>query len=139
MVHVNDASRSVGVMGRLMSEEAREEFAVEVKQDYERIRVERAARGQRTRLLTLGEARRRRAKPDWAEAAPPPSFLGVEAFTDFPLDELVDRIDWTPFFTTWEMRGRYPDILSSPIYGSRPARCWTTPRRCWGASWTSAY
>ena len=117
VVHVKDASRSVGVMSRLMSEEAREEFAIEVKQDYARIRVERAARGQRTRLLTLREARRRRARLDWSAAAPRPTFLGVQAYSDYPLDDLVDRIDWTPFFTTWEMRGRYPDILNSPVYG----------------------
>ncbi len=117
VVHVKDASRSVGVMGRLMSEEAREDFTLEVKRDYERIRVERAARGQRTRLLTLREARQRRPELDWSAAAPSPSFLGVKAFPEYPLDKLVDRIDWTPFFTTWEMRGRYPDILSSPVYG----------------------
>ena len=117
VMHVKDASRSVGVMGRLMNRESREEFAVEVKRDYERIRVDRAARGQRTRLLTLREARRRRAEIDWASAAPQPTFLGVKAFPDYPLDDLLDQIDWTPFFTTWEMRGRYPDILNSPTYG----------------------
>ncbi len=117
VVHVKDASRSVGVMGRLMNREGREEFAVEVKRDYERIRVERAARGQRTRLLSLREARQRRPEIDWAAAAPAPSFLGARTFPDYPLDEVVDRIDWTPFFTAWEMRGRYPDILSSPVYG----------------------
>ena len=117
VVHVKDASRSVGVMGRLMNPEARDEFAVEVKADYERIRIERAARGQRTRLLTLREARQRHPEFDWTDAAPPPSFLGTRAFQHYPLDEVVERIDWTPFFTTWEMRGRYPDILSSPVYG----------------------
>ena len=85
VVHVKDASRSVGVMSRLMSEESREEFALGVKEDYERIRIERAARGQRIRLLTLREARRRRAELDWAEAAPRPTFLGVRAFSDYPL------------------------------------------------------
>ena len=79
--------------------------------------IERAARGQQVRLLPLGEARRRRPVLDWAEAAPRPTFLGVRAFSDYPLDDLLDHIDWTPFFTTWEMRGRYPDILDSPTYG----------------------
>ena len=117
VVHVRDASRSVGVMGRLMSEDARDDFAVEVKRDYERIRREREGRQRRTRLLSLSDARKRRPKLDYAHAAPAPTFLGARTFADYPLDDLLARIDWTPFFTTWEMRGRYPDILDSPTYG----------------------
>ncbi len=118
VVHVRDASRSVGVMGELMREETRDAFTGTVKADYHRLREARAGREDRTRLLTIEQARERREMFDWAATvAEAPSLIGTKAFEDYPLDDLIDRIDWSPFFTTWELRGRYPDILNSPKYG----------------------
>ncbi len=114
VVHVLDASRAVGVASALLSEGQREPFVTGVREEYAAIRTEREGRSA-DRLVPWDEARRRRAVLDWAAHPPPvPSFLGVRSFDAFPLEELVPRIDWTPFFHSWEMRGRYPDLLSAP-------------------------
>jgi len=117
-VHVLDASRAVGVTGSLLSPGRREEFAAGVAAEYEDIRRQRADRRPAEARQSLADARKNRLVLDWAAAPPPePCFSGVRAFDDYPLAELVDRIDWTPFFQTWELAGHYPDILDDAAVG----------------------
>ena len=118
VVHVLDASRAVGVAGALVDAGRREGYATEVREQYDEVRRDRAERQSKERYLPIAEARANPFPIDWGPVDPPrPSFLGVRAFDHYPLVELVDRIDWTPFFATWELRGAYPAILDDPKFG----------------------
>jgi len=117
VVHVVDASRAVGVAGQLINPGLKPGFARQNREDQERIRRQHAS--QAAPLLPLEEARRRRLKIEWkGEDMARPEFTGVRALPDVPLEELVPCIDWSPFFHTWELRGRYPAILDHPKYGA---------------------
>ena len=116
-VHVADASRAVGVVGSLLSPEQRADYAVRVRDEYRALREERSSRRAGERRVTIEEARANRLVPDWARPVPVPAFTGVRYLRDYPLAELLPRIDWTPFFQSWEMRGHYPDILNDPVQG----------------------
>ena len=118
VVYVTDASRAVGVCQNLLSAERRGAFLSAVAADYEQAR-ERAARGRGNRpLRPFAEAKQRGMAWDWERyAAPRPTFLGVRAYRDFPVRALVPYIDWTPFFRTWELAGRFPAILSDEVVG----------------------
>ena len=116
-VHVLDASRAVGVASSLLSQGLRDDFVANIRAEYRTVREERADRRPAERRFTLEEARRNRLTADWAAAPPVPCFTGVRALDDYPLEELVERIDWTPFFQTWELAGHYPAILDDPIVG----------------------
>ena len=118
VVHVADASRAVGVAGSLVDAGAREGFAASVRAEYETVRREREGRRAREGRLTLAGARANRLRLDWPPAPPRPSFTGVRAFERYPLGELVERIDWTPLFATWELRGAFPAILDDPRVGA---------------------
>ena len=119
VVHVLDASRAVGVAGALVQPDRREAFAAGIRDEYETVRRERAGQRAKERRLTVAEARANRVPIDWSEVTPPrPTFLGPRTFDDYPLAELVDFIDWTPFFATWELRGAYPAILDDPRLGA---------------------
>ena len=119
VIHVADASRAVGVAAALMDHQRRDAFAAGIREEYETVRRDRGARQEKIARHPIAEARRHRLAIDWAAATPPrPSFLGVRTIDDQPLDELVERIDWTPFFATWELNGLYPAILSDPVVGS---------------------
>ena len=120
VVHVQDASRAVGVVGRLKSAEHRAALAEENRREQERLRHEYQARRSEKPLLPLEEARRRRTRIDWAGYAPPrPSFTGARVLDPVPLEEIVPYVDWTPFFATWELRGTYPRIFDNPEWGAR--------------------
>ena len=122
VVHVVDASRAVGVAGALMDSSTRDTFAAARRAEYAEVRREHEGRQSTQRWATLDEARAARLRIDWSlngSSAPPrPSFLGVRTFDEFPLEKLVERIDWSPFFATWELSGRYPEILSDPVVGA---------------------
>jgi len=118
VVHVADASRAVGVAGALVDDGAREAFSAKIRNEYDTLRRERAGRDTRETRLPIAAARANRLRVDWSVTPPRPSFLGIRAFDDYPLDELVPRIDWTPFFATWELRGAYPAILDDPRVGA---------------------
>ncbi len=117
-VYVPDASRAVGVTSNLLSETECENFVARVRQDYARV-AEGHARGQKTkRRATLAVARRNKVPIDWAGYVPPkPSFTGTRLFADTDLGHLREFIDWTPFFSTWELKGQYPRILDDDKYG----------------------
>ena len=118
VVYVPDASRAVGVVGNLLSSAARDTYIAEVKQEYAGMR-EKHGRTRRTGpRQTLAGARANKAKLDWQNYTPPkPSFLGVRAFNGYDLAELAERIDWTPFFQTWELIGTYPAIFDDKVVG----------------------
>src|SRR3954462_13234462 len=117
-VHVNDASRAVGVASSLLSAERREAYAAEVRADYAKISAAHFRAQADKKRLKLADARANAVAIDFA-ATPPkkPAFLGVKSFRDYDLAELVDYIDWTPFFQTWELTGRFPAILDDPKVG----------------------
>ncbi len=118
VVHVLDASRAVPVVSALISAEQKPQFVSQLRSEYERIRTQHA--GQQAKLISIEEARQRAPKFDWAEYQPPqPEFTGVRVLNDFPIAELVPFIDWSPFFHTWELRGRYPSILNHEKYGEQ--------------------
>ena len=126
VVHVQDASRAVGVASALLSDDQRDGFVAGVKAEYDAIRTHRASSGKSTRLVPIAEARANRLSVDWGATPPPvPQRPGVTVFDDWALNDLVPRIDWTPFFQTWELAGHYPDILDDPVVGASARSLWT--------------
>ncbi|HEY2245912.1 MAG TPA: methionine synthase [Bradyrhizobium sp.] len=118
VVHVNDASRAVGVASALMSSEKRESYAAEVRAEYAKISAAHFRAQADKKRLRLAAARANAVPVDFAKAPPTrPAFLGVRSFDDYDLAELVDYIDWTPFFQTWELAGRFPAILKDDKVG----------------------
>ena len=116
-IHVIDASRAVGVVSKLMSENEKDVFVAEVKDDFQKIREIRAKKITKP-PLSIETARERKHQIDWDNHQPlMPNINGIKVFEDYPLDELVDYIDWSPFFHAWELKGTYPKILSNRKYG----------------------
>jgi 5-methyltetrahydrofolate--homocysteine methyltransferase len=123
VVHVLDASRVVNVVSALLSPEQKPAFMTENAAKQERQREEFAARRNKRPLLSLGTARERRQKFDWATVdIPRPEFFGTRVFADVPLGEIVPFIDWGPFFSAWELHGRYPDILKDEVVGAEATK-----------------
>ncbi|WP_081672091.1 methionine synthase [Lysobacter sp. HA18] len=119
-VWVKDASRAVGVAQSLISVDLRAPFVAANQADYAEIRERHRNRGDGKRLVSLDKARAQRFDGGWDVHAPmAPRVTGVHVFDDYPLAELVDYIDWTPFFNTWELAGRYPEILNDAVVGSQ--------------------
>src|SRR3954470_3269938 len=116
VIHVLDASRAVGVASSLVSDTQREPLIAKTGADYHDIRETRAGRGHRE-LATLAAARANAFRWDPSGKAPPPQRPGVHGFNDWPLRELRDGIDWTPFFRAWELAGNYPAILDDAVVG----------------------
>ena len=140
IVYVPDASRAVGVAGKLISKEQKVDFHKEMKDEYEAMRVNRAANQRIKKTATIEQARANKVAIDWDTYQPPhpaifngpinhelvKSIYSYEAldnggvvlqFDDYPLDDLVDTFDWTPFFRSWELAGRYPAILTDEVVG----------------------
>ena len=117
-IYVTDASRAVGVMSRLMSETERAPYVDGVRKEYVKIREDYLKGEARKARLPLKAARDNAYKIDWEGYTPPkPAFLGTRAFTSYDLAELVPYIDWSPFFATWELAGKYPRILQDNVVG----------------------
>ena len=117
-VYVQDASRAVGVASHLISQQLRENYSAGVKADYAKMRENHARQQQSKKRQPLAAARANRTKIDWAEHVPKkPQISGLKVFDDYDLAELTRTIDWTPFFKTWELAGRYPAILNDPKVG----------------------
>ena len=118
VVHVNDASRAVGVASSLLSPEKREAYAAEVRADYAKISAAHFRAQQDKKRLKLATARANAMTIDFSKLPPvKPTFFGIRSFSDYSLKELADYIDWTPFFQTWELTGRFPAILDDPKVG----------------------
>jgi len=136
-VHVLDASRAVGVCTALTSESPGQlkAFTQQVAAEYEHIRVERAGGG-KEKLVPIAEARANSFKIDWSTYVPPkPRMLsnvqgaGPRVFAEYPLHELVERIDWTPFFRAWELAGNYPAILEDKVVGESAKKLYADARK----------
>ena len=149
IVHVVDASRAVGVVSSLLNEQLKDEFAAKTRADYERLRQEHSARIREKKLLPLEQARGHHTSIDWKSYTPPkPDFTGLRVYSSNPgsapasparrgggageggspsltssfpvsIQTLSEYIDWSPFFHTWELRGRYPAIFDDPVVGSQ--------------------
>ena len=123
VVHVKDASRAVGVATSLQSRDLRRGFMSQLRDEYATIRERHRQRQVGIDWLSLEEARRNRFDPGWSDYQPPcPQQLGVRVFEDWPLEDLVDYIDWTPYFSAWELAGRFPRILDDEIVGEEARR-----------------
>ncbi|MBE2279630.1 MAG: methionine synthase [Ignavibacteriaceae bacterium] len=118
VIHVLDASRSVPVVSKLINPELKDAFINEIAVEYNGIRETHYKKREAKELLTLAEARRNAVKIDWKEYTPPvPNFTGLKVLENYPLETLRKYIDWTPFFITWELNGKYPAIFDDPIKG----------------------
>jgi 5-methyltetrahydrofolate--homocysteine methyltransferase len=119
-VWVKDASRAVGVAQSLISKELVDEFLAKVRAEYADIRERHKDRGPTKRLVSLEHARGQAFAGDWKTYVPPaPNTPGVTVFDDYPLAEIAERIDWTPFFNTWELSGHYPQIFDDALVGAQ--------------------
>jgi 5-methyltetrahydrofolate--homocysteine methyltransferase len=150
VVWVKDASRSVPVVASLLSDEQRPKLLAEVKADYDGLRERHAARSEAKVILPLADARADRTPIDWTGYRPPrPHLIAqqlrdvhsddyhapaepvryVRTFADYSLAELREYIDWQPFFNAWEMKGKFPDILNSPVSGEAARKLWDDAQR----------
>jgi 5-methyltetrahydrofolate--homocysteine methyltransferase len=116
-IHVLDASRSVTVCSSLMNQDSRDEYISNIKEEYTKAREAHLNKKSDKRYLPIENARASRFQIDASQIAPPPTFLGTKVFADFPLEDLVPYIDWSPFFHTWELRGSYPKIFDDQYVG----------------------
>jgi 5-methyltetrahydrofolate--homocysteine methyltransferase len=118
-IYVPDASRSVNVAGKLISRETRDGYARELRAEYDEIRIRRERRSSTQELVPLAAARANALTLDWSTYTPPrPRKLGITVLNDYPLENLIPYIDWTPFFMTWELAGKFPAILEDEIVGA---------------------
>ncbi|WP_024890488.1 methionine synthase [Luteimonas huabeiensis] len=128
-VWVKDASRAVGVAQSLISRDLRAAFVAANDADYAEIRQRHRNRGDAKRLVSLEKARAQRFDGGWDTYAPPaPKRPGLHVFDDYPLEELVACIDWTPFFQAWELAGKYPAILTDEIVGAQASELYRDAR-----------
>jgi 5-methyltetrahydrofolate--homocysteine methyltransferase len=119
VVHVNDASKSIPVVSSLISQDLKANFVEDVKKDYERVREQNKNAQAQNKFISLAEARANKFKIDWSTTnIVKPNQLGVTVIDDIDLKTLVDYIDWTPFFISWEMKGSYPKILEDKERGA---------------------
>ena len=119
-VHVLDASKSVAVVSNLTTdnEDVKSNFILDVKNDLERVRVSRIKRDDSKKYLSIADARQKKVDVDWAAyTAHQPTFIGAKALPSYSLAELAEYIDWTPFFSSWQLAGKYPAILTDEVVG----------------------
>lgn len=119
-VHVLDASKSVGVTSSLLTKDQKqlEQYVNKIRTDYDTIRERRASGRASKSYLSISEARKNKLSIDWDNYSPPkPRFLGTKTLKDFPIRELIPYIDWTPFFSSWQLAGKFPAILEDEIVG----------------------
>jgi 5-methyltetrahydrofolate--homocysteine methyltransferase len=119
-VYVTDASRAVGVAGSLLSDDLKDDYVAKVRTEYEQVRQRHGGRKAQAPMHDLAAARANGLHGDWLHYSPPkPSFVGLRVFDGYPLAELVNYIDWSPFFHTWELAGSYPKILDDGVVGEQ--------------------
>ena len=117
-IYVSDASRAVGVASKLISKENRNDFIAEIQLDYDAVRLRTANRTPRGTLFAYSDAVKQKPQLNWRDYQPEiPNQLGVTVLDDYPLEALVPYIDWTPFFITWDLVGKYPKILNDEVVG----------------------
>jgi 5-methyltetrahydrofolate--homocysteine methyltransferase len=129
VIHVKDASKSVAVVSSLLSKEQRETYTQGIRKDYAELRDKYTGAGKDVHYLSLDEARRNALKLDWApEHIAKPLKPGTHHLQDFPLAEITEYINWVFFFVTWELRGKFPDILDDPRYGGEARKLYEDAR-----------
>ncbi|WP_240229219.1 methionine synthase [Devosia lacusdianchii] len=129
-VYVNDASRAVGVVGNLLSADTKVSFIEDIRAEYAKAAAAHLRAEDEKQRIPLAKARANAFKADWEGYTPPkPSFLGTKVFEDFDLAELAEFIDWTPFFQTWELKGRYPAILEDERQGEAARQLFADAKR----------
>ena len=119
-VHVLDASRSVGVSTILSSsdENNKSNYILDIRAEYDKVRTQRLNNTRKKEYLTLAQARKKKLELNWNDYKPPvPKRLGVHSLTTYDLNELIDYIDWTPFFSSWQLKGKYPQIFKDKTVG----------------------
>lgn len=120
VVHVNDASRAVTVVGDLLQDGTSDKYKKSIKLDYESFRDKFLNRSKHKEYLTLEQARENKLQIDWNPSdIKEPNQLGIEVWEDFDLDKLEEFIDWTPFFRSWDLHGKFPDILTDDVVGQQ--------------------
>ncbi|MEN8703819.1 MAG: methionine synthase [Polaribacter sp.] len=120
VVHVNDASRAVTVVGDLLNKKTNNEYVAKLKKDYDEFRTKFLKRGKEKSYISIDEARKRKYKIDWdTSEIIKPKELGIQTLEQLSLKELVPFIDWSPFFRSWDLHGKFPDILSDKIVGEQ--------------------
>jgi 5-methyltetrahydrofolate--homocysteine methyltransferase len=130
VVYVKDASRSVGVCQQLVTQSTRDAYKSRLKAEHATRRAQHGSRRVKGPQLTLGQARANRIREDWTAYVPPvPRMLGLRTFEDYSLEELSRYIDWSPFFSAWELRGRFPDILTDPQFGEQASTLYAEARK----------
>lgn len=123
VIHVLDASRSVPVASEFINQETRGDFKIRIKQEYVKLRQEHESRQQEKNYIPLAVARKNKVVIDWDKFQPTaPAFLGKKVFLNYPLNEIRKYIDWTPFFQTWMLFGRYPDIFKDAKVGEEASK-----------------
>lgn len=128
VVYVPDASRSVGVCSDLLSDERAAKYIADLEADYERVRTLHANKKQAP-LVTLAEARANKVQLDWTQPPAAPRFTGRRVFRNYDLAELAQCIDWGPFFQTWDLHGKFPQILRDDVVGSEAQRVFSDGKR----------
>ena len=129
VVYVPDASRAVGVCADLLSDERAAKFIADLETDYDRVRALHASK-KATPLVTLAAARANKSVVDWAGYTPPaPKFIGRRVFKNYDLAELAACIDWAPFFQTWDLAGKFPEILRDDVVGAEAVRVFSDGKR----------
>lgn len=129
-VHVKDASRAVGVATSLISRDLNTGFVSKMRDEYATVRERHKDRQRKTEWVSINQARENHFKTDWSKYTPAtPEQLGVFTFDDFPLTDLVDLIDWTPFFITWELAGKFPRILEDELVGQQASELYEDAKR----------
>jgi 5-methyltetrahydrofolate--homocysteine methyltransferase len=129
VVYVPDASRSVGVCSDLISDQRAAKFIDDLRADYEQVRALHASK-KATPLVPLAVARANKTRIDWAAYTPPvPKFIGRREFRNYDLADLAACIDWAPFFQTWDLAGRFPDILRDEVVGHEAQRVFSDGKR----------
>lgn len=120
VVHVNDASRAVTVVGDLMNSKTRKNYIQGIKDDYDIFRTNFLKRGKKKSFLSLEKARENKFQIDWETSQiHKPKRLGIQIIESFELEKLITFIDWTPFFRSWDLHGKYPDILNDEVVGEQ--------------------
>jgi len=126
VVHVHDASRAVTVVGDLLNKRKNQQYVSDIKIDYVKVREGFLNRSKRKEYVSLSEARNNKFGIDWdSTKIATPNFIGTQVIEDFDLSKLVDYIDWSPFFRTWELHGKYPAILTDEVVGEEATNLFT--------------
>jgi len=120
VIHVNDASRAVGVVSNLLKADKKEAYTLHIREEYEAFKMKFLERTSAKEYISFEAAQKNKFQINWNKfEVKTPSFLGAQTIKNFPLDALVDYIDWTPFFRSWDLHGKYPEILKDSLVGEQ--------------------